>query len=90
MKSVECYNPLLDAWTPVAELSVCRNSVSIGVMDGVIYAIGGIDGSEKLKSVEVYRPSDGVWSFIADMHLCRNNSGGDYNNNLKKPQLYSI
>jgi len=75
LKSVESYDPLLDTWTPVAELSVRRDSVSIGVMDGVIYAIGGIDGSVNLKSVEAY--SDGVWSFIADMHLCRNNSGDD-------------
>lgn len=72
---MERYDPSLDTWTLVAELSVCRNSVSIAVMDGVLYAIGGIDGSENLKSVEVYRPSDGVWSFIADMHLCRKNSG---------------
>jgi len=77
LKSVESYEPSLDTWTSVGELSVCRDSFSIVVMDGVMYAIGGIDGSENLKSVETYRPSDGVWSFIADMHLCRKNSG-DY------------
>lgn len=70
-KSVECYDPSLDKWTPVSEMSVCRSGVGVGVLDGVMYAIGGYNGSDIVKSVEIYRPSDGVWFSITDMNLCR-------------------
>jgi len=68
---VEYYDPKLDTWTLVAEMSILRQGVGVGVLDGLMYAIGVYDGSKDLKSVEVYRPSDGVWSSIADMHICR-------------------
>ncbi|XP_029348588.1 kelch-like protein 3 [Acyrthosiphon pisum] len=70
LKSVEYYDPTLDTWTPVAEMSVRRHGVGVGVLDGLMYAIGGYNG-KYLKSVEVYRPSDGVWSSVADMEICR-------------------
>ncbi|XP_027840345.1 kelch-like protein 2 isoform X2 [Aphis gossypii] len=79
LKSVESYDPSLDTWSPVAEMSICRAGVGVGVLDGVMYAVGGhnIDNydheQESLKSVEVYRPCSRVWSFIADMHFPRNN-----------------
>ena len=75
MRSVECYDPTLDKWTPVAEMGICRENVSVGVLDGVLYAIGGMDATHNLKSVEAYRPSDGLWSFVANMHICRSNAG---------------
>jgi len=56
-------------------MSINRQGVGVGVLDGVIYAIGGYTGSVNLKSVEAYRPSEGVWSFIVDMHMCRRNPG---------------
>jgi len=59
-------------------MSVSRFGASIGVLDGVMYVVGGNNGSGHLKSVEAYRPSTGVWSSIADMHLWRFNPG-DYN-----------
>ncbi|XP_016658414.1 kelch-like protein 3 [Acyrthosiphon pisum] len=56
-------------------MSVCRQYVGVGVLDGLMYAIGGYDGHKYLKSVEVYRPSDGVWSSVADMEICRYSPG---------------
>jgi len=58
-------------------MSTNRRSPSIGVLDGVMYAIGG--GCQKhvssvtLKSVEAYTSINNVWSHIADMHLCQYN-----------------
>jgi len=71
LKSVECYDPRLNKWASVAEMSVCRSGVSVAVLDGVIYAIGGTTGSIIHKSCEAYRPSAGVWTSITDMHLSR-------------------
>lgn len=82
MKSVECYDPSIDTWTLVAELSVGRASVGIGILDGVIFAVGGFcngDVGASCKSVETYATSTGVWNSVADMHFCRINPG-NYNN----------
>jgi len=54
LKSVECYDPSLDTWKNVAEISEGRSGVSIGVLDGIIYAIGGYNELGYCKSVEVY------------------------------------
>lgn len=60
-------------------MSVGRFGASIGVLNGVMYVVGGNTGSGNLKSVEAYTPNTGVWSSVADMHLCRFYPG-DYNN----------
>ncbi|KAE9544394.1 hypothetical protein AGLY_001573 [Aphis glycines] len=73
-KSVDCYDPIKDSWVSIAQMSISRHSVGVGVLNGLMYAVGGTNGSV-LKSVEVYSPSDGVWTSIADMHLCRQNPG---------------
>jgi len=53
-------------------MSTCRYDVSVGVMDGLLYAVGGEnEHDECLKSVEVYKPSSGIWTSIADMHFAR-------------------
>lgn len=75
LNSVECYNPNLNTWTPIAKMCKKRCGPGVGVLDGVLYAVGGEDGSKTLKSVEAYRPSTGVWTTIADMHVCRKNAG---------------
>ena len=42
--SVERYDPFYNEWFKVASLTVPRNRLGIGVVDGVVYAIGGSDG----------------------------------------------
>jgi kelch-like protein 2/3 len=56
-------------------MSISRYELGVGILDGVLYAVGGTNGSVVHKSVEAYRPSTGIWSFIADMHCCRTNPG---------------
>jgi len=72
---MECYNPSLDTWTQVADMSVCHCGFGIGILDGVMYVIGGYTELEFVNGVEVFSPSDGVWSTIADMDACRYNPG---------------
>ena len=67
---MEYYDPTLDTWNPVAEMSEYRQGAGVGVLDGILYAIGGYNG-QYLKSAEIYRPGDGNWSPIAHMHLSR-------------------
>jgi len=57
---VEYYDPTLDTWTPVAKITVCGERVNVGVLDGLVYAIGGYNGESVLK---VLRFIDQVMEF---------------------------
>ena len=48
-------------WRPIASMSTRRSSVGVGVLGGLIYAVGGYDGNSRqcLASVEVYNPDQG-------------------------------
>jgi len=52
-----------------------RCAMGVGVIDDVLYAVGGHNGLISLKSVEAYRPSTGVWTTIPEMHYPRCNAG---------------
>jgi len=71
LKSVEYYDTSIGTWKLVAEMSKGRSDVSIGVLEGIIYAIGGYNELGYCKSVEAYKPSDGFWTRMADLHMER-------------------
>ena len=50
---VDKYNPIKDQWRPCSPMSVPRNRVGVAVMDGLLYAVGGSDGSRYHSSVEL-------------------------------------
>lgn len=64
-------------WRQIANMSTRRSSVGVGVLSGVIYAVGGYDGNSRmcLSSVEVYNPSDDIWVRVADMSARRSGAG---------------
>jgi len=41
LKSGKCYDPSIDTWAPVVEMSVCFSGVDIGILDGILYSIDG-------------------------------------------------
>lgn len=43
--SAEVYDPKTDVWTLIESMSTRRSSVGVGVVDGLLYAVGGYDGS---------------------------------------------
>jgi len=43
----------------------------VGVIDGILYAMGGENNSGSLKSVEAYTQYSGVWTTVADMNYPR-------------------
>jgi hypothetical protein len=49
--------------------------VGVGVLDGILYAVGGHDGPLVRKSVESYNPETKTWTPVADMAMCRRNAG---------------
>jgi len=63
-------------WKDIANMNTGRNCVSVGVLNGKIYAVGGFDkDQELLSSVEAYDPETNVWSPVADLSLPRCGAG---------------
>ncbi|XP_077553231.1 kelch like ECH associated protein 1 [Haemaphysalis longicornis] len=69
--SVDCYDPVANAWTPCAPLQVPRNRVGVTVLDGLLYAVGGSHGVAQHSSVERYDPGEDRWTYVAPMARAR-------------------
>ncbi|OCT87937.1 kelch-like ECH-associated protein 1 [Xenopus laevis] len=69
--ALDCYNPMNDQWSPCAAMSVPRNRVGAGVIDGQIYAVGGSHGCLHHNSVERYDPERDEWQLVASMKTRR-------------------
>ena len=79
ISTVEMYNPETDTWEGKAKMPTVRSGVSVSVVDGKIYAIGGSKmkkiqvprgfktGSEELPTVEMYDPATDTWTQKANM-----------------------
>jgi len=62
--TVEAYDPVANTWTKRTDMIETRGALSIVVLDGEIYAVGGSeDGSSVgLQKVEVYDPVKDTWT----------------------------
>jgi N-acetylneuraminic acid mutarotase len=77
--TVEAYDPTSNTWLSSEQgqlqpMSTPRNGVSVGVLSGILYAVGGdTDGGATgyLASVEAYDPTIGAWSPRAPMSTPR-------------------
>lgn len=48
-------------WDSVAPIKIARSALSLTVLDGKLFAMGGFDGNSFLNIVEVYDPSQDKW-----------------------------
>ena len=65
LPTVEMYDPLTDTWTQKTDMPTVRSYLSTSVMDGKIYAIGGMSNSNeqgRLETVEMYDPLTDTWA----------------------------
>jgi kelch-like protein 2/3 len=76
---VERYDPEKDTWTPVSDMLARRSGAGVGVLENLLYAVGGHDGPVVRKSVEVYDLIANKWNSVADMSTCRRNAGTEQN-----------
>jgi N-acetylneuraminic acid mutarotase len=71
MPDVEVYDPVTDTWTQKADMPTSRFWFSTGVVDGIIYVIGGKpgygDSSPHLTTVEAYDSTTDTWTTKTDM-----------------------
>ena len=71
LSSGERYDPVANAWSPIASMGTARAYHAAAVIDGLLYAIGGDDDSSSLSSGERYDPAANAWSPIASMGTAR-------------------
>ena len=71
LSSVESYDPELDVWSPVADLCVPTFGARVGVVDGVLYCMGGYARN----TVQKYSEDTNTWSLVAEMNYKRTDPG---------------
>jgi N-acetylneuraminic acid mutarotase len=64
--TVEAYDPVANTWTTKAPISSARTDIGVGVVNGVLYAIGGVDSAVS-DAVEAYEPVTNTWTTKASM-----------------------
>ena len=66
---IKSYNPEIDVWSPVADLSVPRAGPGVCVLDGVLNCVGGSHEFESYSNtVEKYNEDSNTWSLVAEMN----------------------
>jgi len=68
LPTVEAYDPVTDKWTPKAPMPTPRSGLAVGVVSGILYAIGGDNGST---TVEAYDRVKDSWTTKTPMPTAR-------------------
>ena len=84
--SVEEFNPLTDQWQEKAPMPSPRRGVGICFLNGLLYAVGGSDGSMALRLVESYNPQTDLWARVEDLQEERSSVGAA----VIEGQLYAV
>ena len=85
---VEAYDPITNTWSLRSEPRVMRSNLSLGVVNGILYAVGGLPsiGFGAFSVVEAYTPSSNTWTSKASMSQSREDLAVGVNNNF----LYAV
>ena len=80
MNLLEAYDPSSDSWTTKAPLPIARTGMSVGVVNGILYVVGGLtpavgEGGGLESRVDAYDPSTNSWTAKAPMSVARNGVG---------------
>ncbi|XP_070564376.1 kelch-like ECH-associated protein 1 [Ptychodera flava] len=69
--SVDSYDAVTNTWKSLQPMNFPRNRVGVGVIDGLLYAVGGSQGCHHHNTVERYSPPQDKWTQVASMHTRR-------------------
>ncbi|CAG5120064.1 unnamed protein product [Candidula unifasciata] len=84
--SVDAYSPEENMWNSKTPMGVARNRVGVGVLDNMLYAVGGCSGGELHRSAERFNPEKDSWEPVASMTSVRTSHGVAVLNRL----LYAV
>jgi len=60
--AVHAYDPGTDSWTQKSSMPTPRSAFAVAVMNGLLYAIGGINSGVIQNAIEAYDPASDTWS----------------------------
>ncbi|PYK39557.1 MAG: hypothetical protein DME60_09605 [Verrucomicrobia bacterium] len=78
--TLQAYNPATDMWTTKAPMPTARSEVTVGVVNGILYAVGG--NNPPVSTVEAYDPASDTWTTKAHMPTPRYAAGGGVVNGI--------
>ncbi len=73
LSTVEAYDPSTNSWTTKASMPTPRGGLTVGVVDGILYALGGYGSQTKptLDTMDAYDPVRNTWTAEASMPTAR-------------------
>ncbi|XP_032805634.1 kelch-like protein 2 isoform X1 [Petromyzon marinus] len=86
IRSVECYDLKEERWFQVGELPSRRCRAGVVVLNGMVYAVGGFNGSLRVRTVDVYDAAKDVWLAAPNMQDRRSTLGAAVLNGV----LYAV
>lgn len=69
------YEPERDEWHLVSPMLTRRIGVGVAVLNRLLYAVGGFDGTNRLSSAECYYPERDEWRMVTPMNSIRSGAG---------------
>ncbi|XP_055874716.1 kelch-like protein 2 [Biomphalaria glabrata] len=75
IRSVECYDFQEERWYQLAEMPSRRCRCGVAVLNGLVYAVGGFNGSLRVRSIDVYDPLKDTWNSCPSMEARRSTLG---------------
>lgn len=78
IRQCEVYDFDNDQWTELkTELPTRRCRAGVVVLDGLVYAVGGFNGNQRIKTVDCFDPQNNRWTTVAPMEARRATLGAD-------------
>jgi len=72
LSTVESYDPSTNMWTARAPIPTPRVGLAVGVVNGILYAVGGLSkGKGPISTVEAYDPTRNMWTARTPMPTAR-------------------
>ncbi|ELU16789.1 hypothetical protein CAPTEDRAFT_158890 [Capitella teleta] len=82
IRSVECFDFKEEKWCQLADMPSRRCRCGVTIISGMVYAVGGFNGSLRVRTVDMYDPIKDMWSPIASMEARRSTLGAAVLNNM--------
>ena len=65
--SLSVFDPSTKLWKPLAPMPTRRYSAAAVALNGLVYVMGGYNGSAPVASTEVYNPTTNSWRTVTGM-----------------------
>uniref|UniRef100_A0A8C4NNH5 Kelch-like family member 2 n=1 Tax=Eptatretus burgeri TaxID=7764 RepID=A0A8C4NNH5_EPTBU len=82
IRSVECYDLKKERWFHVAELPSRRCRAGVVALNGLVFAVGGFNGSLRVRTVDIYDPLKDTWLKAPNLQNRRSTLGAAVLNGL--------